>query len=774
MKNKYSYDIAISYQSKIKAKAIRINEYLQQDNWATYLRAETQQIIFSEKIHKIIYKIFKVDSFLKVLLISENYLEDELASLEVRLALESTKNNPERLIIVNYTQQNLSGKLQSLNNLNGYEHEEDEIASLITEHLKTLKAMECQDMFGNPLMEQTINESSIYRAEIPQIRDVIFNYGTVINDGKHINNHTIVNMNSSNSKETIISLKNWISENYELYSMALLIAAAVFDSLPFQCVSRSAETLFELFNYKTVEEKRLGDAEILEQFGAKICERECIIYEQKIKVEVVKFGEQKNQEEIIKEVWRECPHLHDTIMKWLESSVFQDPIHMARRAADIMGRLVCLDYCYFLDNVKERIQSENNIFTDMVIALNFVSLSRTELYETDLNNLLCALSKEKNAHYLLTGLLVCVERKHSDSIMENMITSYIRGILQETQTKKYGEYMQNIYVFFAAGMRTATFYNLLIENIYNLTKIHLSEHTKKVCELFLELFTVDLEMMEAGEQKEDAVFIELSMCKNEIACELCNIWQTVYHFKQFRQAFYRLMLKYDDMIGKAYELEDFINRVFVECGTAEETAMNICSKIRECKKKLINKFIVREESIQKLNPLGKIPNLQKNECILLYQEGTGSNNSIVISYGQKYSTTYVKHRHYNKKVTLSLSEKKLKHNYRIRMKDRKTRFNVIVELIYSIQDAQAYFFQSKINDDDIRRVIEEIVMKQDGEWNNRDRLEMCYTIQDKIDIKLKRFTGIKFSIPNVNVATDEAIWITYQAFKTREQFFAYK
>lgn len=134
---KYEYDIAISYKSEIEEKASKIADYLIADGWKVFFAPIEQQELLSEKIHQKLYDIYKNKSLLKVLLISEAYLDGEWTSIEKRVSLQSTKEERKRLLIVNYTNHiTLPGELQSLQYVDGNKLHEDEIASLVTERLK--------------------------------------------------------------------------------------------------------------------------------------------------------------------------------------------------------------------------------------------------------------------------------------------------------------------------------------------------------------------------------------------------------------------------------------------------------------------------------------------------------------------------------------------------------------------------------------------------------------------------------------------------------------
>lgn len=173
---KYEYDIAISYKSEIAEKAAKINDYLIKDGWKIFFAPAKQQELLSEKIHQMLYGIYKNNSFMKVLLISEGYLEGEWTSLEKRVSLESTKKDRKRLLIVNYTDQLiLPGELQSLQYLDGRKYKEDEIASLITERLKIS-------------MKQDSKKKNAKKKQQNTPKSITINTGVIAGDNAHIKN----------------------------------------------------------------------------------------------------------------------------------------------------------------------------------------------------------------------------------------------------------------------------------------------------------------------------------------------------------------------------------------------------------------------------------------------------------------------------------------------------------------------------------------------------------------------------------------------------------
>lgn len=428
------------------------------------------------------------------------------------------------------------------------------------------------------------------KMEKENIRDIVFNYRVIHNHGIMAGDDATIENIHFNTPEKIKKegmilndegrFNDWLSENYETYSMALLVATAVFDSLPYSWVVQATETLYQMFKKdKDKEEKTYALTEMLGQFGAAVCDGELNTYTGRVQVQVVQLVKKEYQDKILKLIWRECPQMHDNIMNWLEKFIYQKPISMSKRASEVMGQLICRDYYYFLNHMVRRLQQENNMSTDMLIAQNVVALYNSN-YEENVFKLLHTWSDKTNVHFLLTGLLVCAELRDKSEIIEDFISAYVHGAMYEIQNQISGEYMQNIYEFFSTGVRAFTFYRVLIKEIYKLIKGASSKKIKDICKLFLGLFAVDITLARVADG-EDALFIKLCMTSHEVSYQLCYIWQTVWGCRQYRMTFYHLLAIYVEKTGKKSgpKLEKFIDKVFGEICT-EEIRNDICSKIQ--------------------------------------------------------------------------------------------------------------------------------------------------------------------------------------------------
>lgn len=169
----------------------------------------------------------------------------------------------------------------------------------------------------------------------------------------------------------------------------------------------------------------------------------------------------------------------------------------------------------------------------------------------------------------------------------------------------------------------------------------------------------------------------------------------------------------------------------------------------------MREFVMRDEAF-KLGLTEKVPMPEEGECFLLYKMGMGPQESMMIHYGLKYSSAGVRHGHFNKKATLSLKDKNLSENYTVVMLDCDFYFKVRIQMSYALEDVQKYFFQTKIEEDEIRYNIRKTVRKHDGKWDVQQGWQMQNALQDAIENQMKQYEGIRFRLQEVDVTPDES------------------
>lgn len=165
-------------------------------------------------------------------------------------------------------------------------------------------------------------------------------------------------------------------------------------------------------------------------------------------------------------------------------------------------------------------------------------------------------------------------------------------------------------------------------------------------------------------------------------------------------------------------------------------------------------FILKQESFS-LKILERVPIPQAGECFLLYKEGAGKEESMVINSGGKYSSTEIRHRRYNKKATISLEERDvLVQNFEISMKDEPFRFRVNVHISCVLQDVREYFFAERLSEQDIRRILRNAVSENSDTWEMRECLKAQNAIEESIERKFGRYSYFRFKIKELKVTPD--------------------
>ncbi|MCI8365295.1 MAG: TIR domain-containing protein [Eubacterium sp.] len=136
----YKYDVAISYQNEIEDTAAKIADYLRRENLQVFFAPERQLEILSENLHEVLYDIYKNQTLVRLLLVSDLYLVSEWTQLEKRVSQAENPSDMKRRIVVDYTvNQELPKDLKKLVYIDGNKVYEDEIASLISRRVKDLK-----------------------------------------------------------------------------------------------------------------------------------------------------------------------------------------------------------------------------------------------------------------------------------------------------------------------------------------------------------------------------------------------------------------------------------------------------------------------------------------------------------------------------------------------------------------------------------------------------------------------------------------------------------
>lgn len=380
-------------------------------------------------------------------------------------------------------------------------------------------------------------------------------------------------------------LQSWIIKNCSNVGFSYLIACAVFHSMPYIWVSEAAEELNLVLN-PNEKTKEIFAQKRIEEFGAEIYKDTIVTNMGKSELDFVRFKRADYPEFILKCVWNGFPQFRESIIGWLKNCILHKRNSMFQRANIAIGMLAQEDYYYFAHKVTKQFIAEKNSNMDIALAQIILEINENEDFKRNVEILLNNWCRQKEAHRLLTVILSSLGRADKKSCLKKAIDSFLEQILNCFCKDIENEFSENIVEFFAAGMRSFTFYRILLDKVYEFLKE--SKLREEVCNIFLILFLSD-RLLACFEEEcfEEAIFIKLAYTNSDIRPKLCKLWQTVWRTSRFRPIFYAELGKYFvqlDQSMREQKIQQFVHAAFSEICTEEYTS-DIVSKINiQCRR----------------------------------------------------------------------------------------------------------------------------------------------------------------------------------------------
>ena len=135
---------------------------------------------------------------------------------------------------------------------------------------------------------------------------------------------------------------------------------------------------------------------------------------------------------------------------------------------------------------------------------------------------------------------------------------------------------------------------------------------------------------------------------------------------------------------------------------------------------------------------------KEGECFLLYQDGAGKDDSKVINYGIKYSSTEIRRGKYNKKAVISLRPCVIRHDQKMILENENFYFDVSVKLSCSLVDVLTFFFIDNCpEEEEIHSIIRAAIKSFDGEWNITQSHKAQGKLEESLTNKLNSYSGMK-------------------------------
>lgn len=157
----YKYDVALSYESGLQEFVKEVSAILTAEGWNVYFALDCQREMLSQNLKSKLYQIYQNESLVKVLFVTDKYLQSQYTMLEKRRSLSSAHENERKLIVVNFIGERLPEDLKPFVYLDG-ENYPDDIAFWVGERIRELKAtvLHHDDMGKTDNEKKTVSEAT--------------------------------------------------------------------------------------------------------------------------------------------------------------------------------------------------------------------------------------------------------------------------------------------------------------------------------------------------------------------------------------------------------------------------------------------------------------------------------------------------------------------------------------------------------------------------------------------------------------------------------------
>lgn len=451
----------------------------------------------------------------------------------------------------------------------------------------------------NNVLHSVENHKGNINIYVQYQKEYLTNNGLMIGDGAEFHNFNYgtngegssSNVNPNDMIEDSELLGQWIIDHFHSVKLSYMISCCVFHSMPYFWISEAADLLFTILEKdENGTQRELFSKHNIKEFGAEIYTDEINSNVGKTPMDYVRFIKDSYPEIILKYVWNSFPQLRTDITDWLKNFMLFGKNTMFRRAITTVGILAQEDFYYFSHDIVISFYQEKKILMDMALAQIMLLLNENVLYQKNFDPMLKNWSSGHEIHRLLTAMLICLQKQEKITFLENAIRNYLRGVYESVLKDEENEFINCIIDFFCIGMRNFSFYRIMIECLYEFAEAtKLKRELKLMCAgLFLAFVSIDtIYSCFDEEEKNEAIFIKLTYCKNSVRIQLCKLWQMVWSIHEYRMDFYSCLGVYFVQINETErkkKIKQFVIAAFSDV-CSDEYLESIIRKIeKKCRR----------------------------------------------------------------------------------------------------------------------------------------------------------------------------------------------
>lgn len=211
------------------------------------------------------------------------------------------------------------------------------------------------------------NDSGIVFGDHASLKDVTFD-GEPGKDTSGDNKEGDENCIAADKEQ----LTKWLTQHYEDFEMAFILALAVFEKLPCMWVYEIAEDLFVLMGGDKEETNqnriRTPHQKRVKAVGGKIYRNYIYNHTGRVQEEFICFQNIKYAPRVLECVWDEFRYFREQLIGWLEKYISKTNYSKTIRAINALSKLLQYDFNYFERKAIKPLLDSNDYIADFAVA----------------------------------------------------------------------------------------------------------------------------------------------------------------------------------------------------------------------------------------------------------------------------------------------------------------------------------------------------------------------------------------------------------------------
>lgn len=351
-------------------------------------------------------------------------------------------------------------------------------------------------------------------------------------------------------------LMEWLTEHYNDFDMAFLIALAVFEKTPYLWVYDAAEELFCMMDNEKedIQSAKVKTANIqrIKSVGGKRYIDVIYNHTGKVENEFVCFVKTSYAKNVLTCVWKEYIFLRKILVKWLNKYISNKNYSKATRAIKAMAFLARYDFDFFSREVIRMLLLRKEILADYAVAQIMSQIYIDRKYQGNIDKIFEHWAKIDSVHYSLIALMICLESKWEQKRIELVVEKYIDKLIQNARMGIFNEYERELPTFFAITQRKAVCFKAIVTVFYEKLKMYEERRYRternNICAVFFLFLLIDdgqsnIDILNSQKNK-DMIFVKMCLVNNDIALKTRELWKALWKNKEVHRPVKELLERY--------------------------------------------------------------------------------------------------------------------------------------------------------------------------------------------------------------------------------------